>query len=130
MKTLAINITEAMLDLMAEEPRKVADMADLIDCSILPINRRLKCLEQAGKVQRQRIINKKGYYFLWHLGSGKKLPTVYIALPEPDESDESDLEDDGPSAEPFIHKIVSTWAPLKLRCELETYLFGPALEVA
>lgn len=127
MKTLAINITEAMLDLMAEEPRKVADMADLIDCSILPINRRLKCLEQAGKVQRQRIINKKGYHFLWHLGSGKDLPTTYVALPEPDDFE---LEEDPPGYGQPKRTFVQSWVPLKLRGELETYLFGPALEAA
>lgn len=122
-----LNINEAILNLIAEQPRQVADLVRMLGRTKAHISRRLRGLEVAHKVQPQRVMNPKGYYFLWHIGSGKKLPTLYVALPDPADFD---LEEEDPSAGQPVRKFVQSWAPLKLRGELETYLFGPALEAA
>lgn len=120
--TPAINIAEAMLNLMAEEPRKLTDMAHLLDCSAPQIKSRLRSLESNRKVQRQRVDNLQGFFYIWHIAvAGRVLPTISIRdMPVAPE------EDEDPNAGQPVRKIVTAWAPNLIRNELETFLFGPA----
>lgn len=118
----ALNITEAMLSLMAEEPRKVVDMADALDCSVPQIISRLRRLEAGRKVQRQRVNNRSGFHYVWHIYvAGRILPTIH-ASPMPEQED----EEDNPTVGALVQRIVTTWKPNHVRNEFETYFHGPA----
>jgi hypothetical protein len=116
-------ITATMLDLMAEQPRKVIDLADLLGCDQQKIISRLRRLEVDRKVQRQRVNNPQGFYYLWHIAvPGRTLPTIFVGPVLAVEEEEVDV----PGAGLPRRQFSKTWAPHNRRDDLVSALFGPA----
>lgn len=117
-----INLTETIINLLAEEPRTVLALADMLGCAPNTIGARLRRLEATRQAHRARIVGKKGMHYLWHSGPADRAVYPLPLEPEP----VIELDDDAPGAGQPNRTFTSVYTIDTPRDPIIAALFGPA----
>lgn len=113
-----INVTTAIINLLAEQPRKVLELAAMLGVAPATVTSRLHRLEAIRQAHRTQITGRQGRHYLWHAG-----PVGSYVAPLPLDPE---IEEEAPGAGQPIRNIVSVYTIDTPRDPWIAAVFGPA----